>query len=313
MQSKSMPPKGLPPGFRPIWAALQAADTAAGSRAVLSKRLGVSTHTIQRILVDGRVPHFGKKVGPRQSLAWARTITRLAVRLGAKPRSWIESAGIAWTEEVAAASRTLEGRLRVEQGRSRDEKRGKPAAKEIASIAASARIPATAPIPAAAPAPASISSADPALQKVLAQRLLSELWKDRGAIREDVSPKARSIEQELDAVISIARTLIAPQWRAVFEEEAWVFRRTLLPQTELPESPPHHCFSCSQSLQEHPGRSALYCRDCSDEEGRLRPREEVHTLIARWMQWWQPNLTDEEARRRATAYMSAMPAWSEKS
>src|SRR4030095_15356752 len=115
MKSKPAPPKGLPPGFRPIWTALQAADAQAASRAVLSQRLGVSTHTIQRILVDGRVPHFGKRVGPRQSLAWARTTRRLAVRLGAKPRSWIESAGIVWTEEVAAASRSLEARLREER------------------------------------------------------------------------------------------------------------------------------------------------------------------------------------------------------
>lgn len=306
MQSKPMPPKGLPPGFRPIWAVLRAADEAAESRAVLSKRLGVSTHTIQRILVDGDVPHFGKRVGPRQSLAWARTITRLAVRLGAKPRSWIESAGIAWTEEVAAASRTLESRLLEEQGSSRDQKRARPAAPKTPSVPA-AQAPVTEPAP-----PGSFPSADPALQRVLAQRLLSELWKDRAAIPDGASSKPRSLEQELDAIVSIARTLIAPQWRGVFEEEAWSFRRTVLPQAELPESPPHHCFSCSQSLQEHPGRSALYCRDCSDEEGRLRPREEVHTLIARWMQWWQPNLADEEARRRATAYMSAMPAWSGK-
>jgi len=290
MKSKPTPPKGLPPGFRPIWTELQAADAEAESRAVLSKRLGVSTHTIQRILVDGRVPHFGKRVGPRQSLAWARTITRLAVRLGAKPRVWIESAGIVWTEEVAAASRTLEARLREEQ------EARTPAGRRAKSTMAGGPERAV-PLPPGAPS-------DPAVQRALTQRLLTELWKDRAATRPP--------EQELDAVVSIARTLVAPQWRAILEEEAWTFRRSVLPEAGLPESAPHHCYSCSQSLQEHPGPAPFYCRDCSDEEGRLLPREEVHALIARWMQWWQPDLDEEEARRRATLYMSVMPAWSGK-
>jgi hypothetical protein len=264
---------------------------------VLSQRLGVSTHTIQRILVDGRVPHFGKRVGPRQSLAWARTITRLAVRLGAKPRSWIESVGIVWTEEVAAASRSLEARLR-EEART-------PAS---SAPATSAALPDSA-------GPAAF--ADPTLQRALAQRLLEELWNHRAllhasAAQEAQSAMPRSSEREFEAIVSIARTMVAPQWRAILEEEAWAFRKSVLPDTELPESAPHHCYSCSQSLQEHPGRSALYCQYCSDEEGQLLPREEVHKLIAGWMRWWQPNLSEEESLLRATLYMSVMPAWSDK-
>ena len=49
-------PGRLPAGFREIWRALRAADEASASRQVLARDLGISTHTIQRILVDGDVP-----------------------------------------------------------------------------------------------------------------------------------------------------------------------------------------------------------------------------------------------------------------
>jgi hypothetical protein len=81
-------------------------------------------------------------------------------------------------------------------------------------------------------------------------------------------------------------------------------------QTPNPAEHPAHCQSCSQPLRPDSDPSPQYCRFCSDDEGRLRTREEVHGLIARWMESWQPQLTPEEARRRATLYMSAMPAWS---
>jgi hypothetical protein len=58
------------------------------------------------------------------------------------------------------------------------------------------------------------------------------------------------------------------------------------------------------------GVSDCYCRYCSDEEGRLKPRGEVRELIAHWFEEWQGDISHEEAVRRAKIFMEAMPAWS---
>jgi hypothetical protein len=72
------------------------------------------------------------------------------------------------------------------------------------------------------------------------------------------------------------------------------------------------CQSCSVSLldEDHRGVSDRYCRFCADEHGRLKPKNEVRSLIARWFQYWQVDLSDDEATRRADLYMQALPAWS---
>ncbi len=222
------PPDRLPRGLHPLWRALHRAEKTSETRADLARRLGVSTHTLQRLLVDGRVPRFGR-TSTRQTLAWARTIARLADQLGGNPRTWIEGAGILWTERVARACNTAVLRASVSGRR---------------SVA-----------PRFEPQPGSFA-------RSLAREVARALTEKREPARSGVSPDHSA-----------------------------------------------HCQSCSQPLSEHAGPSPDYCRYCADETGRLRPREEVHALIARWMESWQPRLTRDEALRRATLYMSAMPAW----
>ncbi|MEZ5065954.1 MAG: hypothetical protein R3B81_14570 [bacterium] len=109
----SRPPGGLPPGYRPIWRALASADASASSRAELARRLGVSTHTIQRILVDASPPDFRREQSRRLAMSWVRTLARLARGLDSDPRTWIEGVGIEWTEEVRAAAEGDGGRRPV--------------------------------------------------------------------------------------------------------------------------------------------------------------------------------------------------------
>ena len=72
-----------------------------------------------------------------------------------------------------------------------------------------------------------------------------------------------------------------------------------------------YCHSCLAPLsdEEQRGASDLYCRFCSDDSGQLLPRSEVLQVMTEWFMQWQPSLDEEEARRRAGLYMSAMPAW----
>lgn len=76
----------------------------------------------------------------------------------------------------------------------------------------------------------------------------------------------------------------------------------------------HHCLSCMADLHDehNAGVSDRYCRYCSDENGRLRPREEVHRILADWLGLMQKPITPEEALERASWYMKAMPAWADK-
>ena len=62
-------------------------------------------------------------------------------------------------------------------------------------------------------------------------------------------------------------------------------------------------------LHENRGAAEIYCRYCANEDGELRPREEVLGILTHWMQRWQGGLDETEARRRAERFMSAMPAW----
>jgi hypothetical protein len=41
----------------------------------------------------------------------------------------------------------------------------------------------------------------------------------------------------------------------------------------------------------------------------LKPRAEVHRLIAGWFAKWQRGLPREETQRRADFFMQSMPAW----
>ena len=102
-------PDGLPREYLEIWKALSAANERARSRQDLAKTLGLSTHTIQRILVNGDVPRFPQTRNTRIVRSWVRILTRLAFHAGEEPRRWIEMVGIPWNDE---ASRASEGALR---------------------------------------------------------------------------------------------------------------------------------------------------------------------------------------------------------
>ena len=73
------------------------------------------------------------------------------------------------------------------------------------------------------------------------------------------------------------------------------------------------CHSCAAPLTVpgFAGPAQHYCRFCTDETGALKKKKEVRRGIACWMQSWQPDLDDKEARRRARHYMRAMPVWAD--
>lgn len=73
------------------------------------------------------------------------------------------------------------------------------------------------------------------------------------------------------------------------------------------------CYSCGAPLDipGFQGPVENYCHYCTDEEGQLKPREQVLAAIARWLQSWQPDLDETQARVRADRYLTAMPAWAD--
>ena len=105
-----------------------------------------------------------------------------------------------------------------------------------------------------------------------------------------------------------ARTLVPRAWSPHLDA---ALRGKLDPHR--PSVSDHQCHSCSASLDDgvHGGISDRYCRFCADETGQLRPRDEVHGVIARWLQNWQRGISEPESMRRASIFMSAMPAWSD--
>jgi len=73
------------------------------------------------------------------------------------------------------------------------------------------------------------------------------------------------------------------------------------------------CHSCAAPLDGpmFKGPSDKYCKYCSDEAGKLKPREEIHKGITMWLKEWQPDIDEATAAVRADHYMKAMPAWAE--
>ncbi|MBD3163101.1 MAG: hypothetical protein GF328_13445, partial [Candidatus Latescibacteria bacterium] len=102
--SRRRPPDRLPDGYLPVWKCLVEADGRSSSRQALARRLGVATHTLQRLLVDGRVPRFPETTNPRVVHAWVRILARLAVHFDRDPRRWITGVGIAWNDRIARVS-----------------------------------------------------------------------------------------------------------------------------------------------------------------------------------------------------------------
>jgi hypothetical protein len=87
-------PASLPACFSRIWDELAKADETTRSRRNLASRLRVSTHTLQRILVDGDVPDLSRPQTPYVMGSWIRTLTRIAAGLGKDPWEILESSGI---------------------------------------------------------------------------------------------------------------------------------------------------------------------------------------------------------------------------
>jgi Putative zinc ribbon domain len=72
------------------------------------------------------------------------------------------------------------------------------------------------------------------------------------------------------------------------------------------------CHSCTMPLTpDTTGPSANYCKHCTDEDGKLRPRNEVKQGIASWFQSWQGKISHQQALERAEHFMQAMPAWTD--
>jgi hypothetical protein len=69
------------------------------------------------------------------------------------------------------------------------------------------------------------------------------------------------------------------------------------------------CQSCGMPLPE--GEKAPYCRYCTDDQGRLKPREAVREGIAAWLEQFAPDKGKADFRKRADSYLNAMPAWAE--
>ncbi len=69
------------------------------------------------------------------------------------------------------------------------------------------------------------------------------------------------------------------------------------------------CQSCGMPLPEND--QADYCRYCTDENGKLKPREAVREGIAAWLEQFTPD-RKADFRKRADSYLNAMPAWAEK-
>jgi len=74
-----------------------------------------------------------------------------------------------------------------------------------------------------------------------------------------------------------------------------------------------HCHACAVSLHmpEFKGLSDIYCKYCTDDQGHLKPRDQVQNGIAHWLKSWSPDITDAQAHERAAIYMKAMPAWAQ--
>jgi hypothetical protein len=122
------PPAGLPREYLEIWKALNAANERAASRQALARALGLSTHTIQRILVNGEVPQFPETSNTRIVRSWVRIIARLAFYAGEEPRHWVEAIGIPWNDDTCAASDGALRRAALRSARSRPGMPSEPSA-----------------------------------------------------------------------------------------------------------------------------------------------------------------------------------------
>jgi hypothetical protein len=64
-------------------------------------------------------------------------------------------------------------------------------------------------------------------------------------------------------------------------------------------------------MEQFQGPAENYCKFCTDEQGNLKPRNEIKQGCAGWLKSWSPDLDDETALKRAEHYMKAMPEWAD--
>ncbi|MEC4725322.1 hypothetical protein HWQ46_07160 [Shewanella sp. D64] len=66
-----------------------------------------------------------------------------------------------------------------------------------------------------------------------------------------------------------------------------------------------HCGSCGMVI-DHEGE---YCQYCVDDNGSLKPYEEVFAKMERWLARVEPTLSLEQIAQKTRNYMATMPAW----
>jgi hypothetical protein len=73
------------------------------------------------------------------------------------------------------------------------------------------------------------------------------------------------------------------------------------------------CNSCGMPLSGEQGKyiRGPFCIYCSDENGKLYPREIVQKGIAEWLKQISPENASADYMKRAGYYMKAMPAWAD--
>jgi len=72
------------------------------------------------------------------------------------------------------------------------------------------------------------------------------------------------------------------------------------------------CNSCGMPLAGENGKDyrGNYCIYCTDENGKLLPRELIQRGVAEWLKQIADG-KDGDYNKKAGYYMKAMPAWSE--
>ncbi len=86
--------ENLPECFTFLREELSKADRATGSRRKLAAALGVSTHTLQRLLTGTDLPDLARERSSYVRSSWTRTLTRMALGLGIDPERLLRSACI---------------------------------------------------------------------------------------------------------------------------------------------------------------------------------------------------------------------------
>jgi|GEM_PF-498342 len=251
MTDRAMPAR-LPECFRALWKEVARADEEMHSRRRLSERLGVSTHTLQRMLIDGDVPDLTKCRSSYVRASWTRTVARMAAGLGLDPGTTLESVGIPFDAKAESIIRSEAAKWEA-PGRRRPSRQVPDFAAFILAL----------------------------------MRSMPE--EGSGAGRDAREDMLRSLRRYLTATGATA-----PGIACASDLSSGAF-----------------CRSCMASLSDEHNRGAseTYCRWCSDEEGRLREREEVHRILTNWFLHWQKGISEAEASDRAGHYMKAMPAW----